>query len=61
MNEKNELYALQSADKTMIIEAYDSDFDSAAVLNIPEGTKELSADEFNTIFLQKVLDEADGE
>ncbi len=54
MTDSNELYALQSAEKTMYIEKYDADFDSSAELNIPENTKELSADEFNTVFLQKV-------
>lgn len=54
LDDKNELYALQSSDKTMYIEKYDTDFESEKMICIPEGTKELSADEFNTKFMEKV-------
>jgi hypothetical protein len=48
------LYAIQNNDNTVMkIETLDDSFDDSAV-SVPAGAKEVSQDEFNTLFLQKV-------
>lgn len=48
------LYAIQNSDNTIMkIEALDDSFDDG-VVSVPAGAKEVSQDEFNTLFLQKV-------
>ena len=50
----DKLYAIQNSDSTVMkIEALDDSFDDS-VVSVPAGAKEVSQDEFNTLFLQKV-------
>lgn len=54
LDEKNELCAIISGDKIMYIEICDSDFNSDEIISVPKDAKEVSAEEFNTQFLEKV-------
>ncbi len=54
LDEKNELCAMISGNKTMYIEICDSDFNSDEIISVPKNAKEVSAEEFNTQFLEKV-------
>ncbi|MDO5149863.1 MAG: hypothetical protein ACI4KB_10905 [Oscillospiraceae bacterium] len=54
LDEKNELCAIISGDKIMYIEICDSDFNSDEIICVPKDAKEVSAEEFNTQFLEKV-------
>lgn len=54
LDEKNELCAIISGDKIMYIEICDTDFSSDEVISVPKDAKEVSAEEFNTQFLEKV-------
>ena len=52
--EGDKLLAIRNYDDTVMkIETLDDSFDESTV-SVPEGAKEVSQDEFNTIFLQKV-------
>lgn len=53
LDESNELYAIQTGETVMYVKALDSDFDDSAVA-VPAGSKEVSEEEFNTSFLEKV-------
>ncbi|MBE6853059.1 MAG: hypothetical protein E7505_06240 [Ruminococcus sp.] len=55
LTDDNKVYAFQSGDKLMYIEAYSSDFDPDEKIAIPEGTREVSEEEFNTLFLEKLV------
>lgn len=55
LNEDNSLYAIVSDGSVMYIEVCDADFDPAKVIKVPDGLTEVSENDFNTIFLDKVL------
>ncbi len=55
MNDEGKLYAIQSAENTIYIEECDDDFDPAEVIALSDDMKELSSDEFNTVFMEEVL------
>lgn len=55
LNDDNSLYAIESDGTFMYIEVCDSDFNPSDIIKLPEGKTEVSEEEFNTIFLEKVL------
>ena len=54
VDDKKELKAIISDKNTMYIETLEDSFDDSAV-SVPSGAKEVTQEEFNTVFVQKLL------
>ncbi len=51
IDDKGELYALESQGELLIVDEFSDDFDSSKIMTIPEGFKEVSEDEIMKSFM----------
>jgi len=61
LSENNELIALETADRLMMVEECDSDFNPDEVINLPENCSECTEEEFNVKFLEAVASNTNSE